>query len=199
MAKQKEKQKIVKQIYYQLEKRLSWLIVLVVIITFGSFYFLLIEPKLQTAILEIQNNINWQKNILLIQKQSLSDMQKNLDFYRQVKVQDFNLIEALIPAKYPKEKLFGEIEDIILQNGFILSELNIQEIENKTEATENDLNDNLQAIQLNLSINGIDYSALKSFLAKLEKQLPLMNVISLDFSPSGENLSLVVNTYYFKP
>lgn len=204
MPKEKDKPKLNKQIYDLLTKRFSGFIVLIIIIVFSSFYIFLIDPKLQTAIIEIQDSIGWQKNILLIQRQKLAEMEKNLDFYRQVRAEDINLIESIIPNQYPKEKLFGKIEDIVLQNGFILSSMNMAKINQSEEGDgENSISDNitnnLQIIEISLSINGIDYSALKSFLARLERQLPLMNIVSLDFSPQGESLSFVINTYYFKP
>jgi hypothetical protein len=193
MNKEEKKEKKQKEQYQKifsiLSQNFSWIIVILIILSFIISYFFLIEPKLRQAITEIQGNIGQQENILIIQKQKLEQMQDNLNFYRKIQPADLEYLESIIPSPYPKEKLFGEIEDIVLQRGFILSSLNISE--------EDSTFDNLHIIKVDLEMSGIDYISLKSFLSVLEKHLPLMDIVNLDFSPEGENLSLIVNTYYF--
>lgn len=193
-----------KKIYNIVKKYFGLIVFLIIILTLVLFYFFLINPKLQETVEEIQSNINFQQNIWNIERQKLSQMQKSLDFFRQIESDDIELLESIIPHPYPKEKLFGEIEDIILLHGYTLTSLSVNKIEapsiseNEEEEAEDDF-ENLQILNITLDISGIDYSAMKRFLPVIENQLPLMDIISLNFSPSAETLSLNIYTYYFKP
>lgn len=191
-------------IYDILTKYFSLIIFLVVILVLLIFYFFLINPKLQESIKEVQSNINFQQNIWNIERQKLSQMQESLDYFRQINSDDVEFLELAIPHPYPKEKLFGEIEDIILLHGYTLTNLSIDEVELLSNSEDGEKEkklkyDNLQALNISLEILGLDYNAMKRFLPVLENQLPLMDIVNLDFSPSSETLSLNIYSYYFKP
>lgn len=204
MAKQENNSK--ELIYDIFTKYFTFIILLVVILTLTFFYFFLINPKLETATEEIQQDINFQQNILNMERQKLMQMQESIDYYRQIDSDDIDFLESVIPHPYPKEKLFGEIEDIVLKNGYILTNLNLEEIKESPEeegnveeqVEEDSKEENLQTINISLEVTGLDYNGMKRFLATLENQLPLMDIVSLDFSPEGETLSLNIYTYYFK-
>lgn len=203
MAKQENNSK--ELIYDIFTKYFTFIILLVVILTLTFFYFFLINPKLETATREIQEDINFQQNILNMERQKLMQMQESLDYYRQINSDDIEFLESVIPSSYPKEKLFGEIEDIVLKNGYILTNLSLEEVEEspeeeiEEEQVEKDpKEENLQTISISLEVSGLDYNGMKRFLATLENQLPLMDIVSLEFSPDEETLSLNIYTYYFK-
>ncbi len=194
------------EIYKVFTKYFSIIIFLIIVLVLVLFYFFLIKPKLDETVNDIQSDINFQQNIKNIQKQKLMQMQESLDYFRQINSDDIELLESVIPHPYPKEKLFGEIEDIILKNGYILNSLTISEIELKSdsegeeeEMLEEDEYENLQALNISLDISGLNYNAMKRFLPVIENQLPLMDIVDLNFSPSSETLSLNIYTYYFKP
>ncbi len=205
MAKQENNSQ--EKIYDFFTKYFTLIIFLIVILVLTLFYFFLINPKLQETTEQIQKDINFQQNIWQIERQKLLQMQESLDYFRQIDNDDIEFLETIIPKPYPKEKLFGEIEDIVLKNGYILTSLNLEKIE---KSSEEDLQGeeveqlsliekNLQTISISLEVSGLDYNAMKRFLVTLENQLPLMDIVNLDFSPEGETLSLSINTYYFKP
>lgn len=205
MAKQENNSQ--EKIYDFFTKYFTLIIFLIVILVLTLFYFFLINPKLQETTEQIQKDINFQQNIWQIERQKLLQMQESLDYFRQIDNDDIEFLETIIPKPYPKEKLFGEIEDIVLKNGYILTSLNLEKIE---KSSEEDLQGeeveqlsliekNLQTISISLEVSGLDYNAMKRFLVTLENQLPLMDIVNLDFSPEGETLSLNINTYYFKP
>ncbi len=203
MAKQENNSK--ELIYDIFTKYFTFIILLVVILTLTFFYFFLINPKLETATEEIQQDINFQQNISNMERQKLMQMQESLDYYRQINSDDIEFLESVIPSSYPKEKLFGEIEDIVLKNGYILTNLSLEEVEEspeeeiEEEQVEKDpKEENLQTISISLEVSGLDYNGMKRFLATLENQLPLMDIVSLEFSPDEETLSLNIYTYYFK-
>ncbi len=193
------------EIYKIFTKYFSIIIFLIIVLVLVLFYFFLIKPKLDITVNDIQSDINFQQNIKNIERQKLLQMQEALDYFRQINSDDIELLESVIPHPYPKEKLFGEIEDIVLKNGYILNSLSINEAELKStsereeEIIEEDEYENLQAFNIALDISGLDYNAMKRFLPVIENQLPLMDIIDLNFSPSSETLSLNIYSYYFKP
>lgn len=168
-------------------------------------YLFLIKPKIDLTIAGIKENISIQQNALNIQRKKLADMEAALDFYRQITEQQLQQIVSILPNKYPKEKLFGEIEDVIIQHGFILSDISLNHLEEPDlESLEPEINSlpsasNLGIIEISLNVGLVDYSNLKQFLNILESNLPLLDILSLSFAPGGDTLGLEMRTYYFKP
>ncbi len=179
------------KLYNFLDKYFTGIVVLIIILVFYFGYIYLIDSRLQALISKTQeSNVN-QENILKTQRERLSQMNKNLDFFKQISIDDIKRPKKVVPDVYPKEKLLGEIEDLVLQNGFLFSNLSIQK--------ESIDNPHLGVIKIQFTVNNIDYIGLKNFLNTLENNLPLMDILSLNFSPNSENLSLLINTYYFIP
>ncbi len=179
------------RLYNFLVKYFTGIVVLIIILVFYFGYIYFIDPKLQVLISKTQeSNVN-QENVLKNQRERLSQMNKNLDFFKQISIDDIKRPKKVVPNIYPKEKLLGEIEDLVLQNGFLFSGLSIQE--------ESINNPRLGAVKIQFTVNNINYIGLKDFLNTLENNLPLMDILSLNFSPSSESLSLLINTYYFIP
>ena len=200
MKNKQEDKKII--IFNNLKRYFSLIIILLVVLTLSLSYYFLISPKLTKAVSEIQDSIIFQENIYKVQRGRLSQMQASLDFYRQISEEDLALLDSLLPEAYPKEKLFGEIEDLVILNGFILSGLSISEISssqvNIDDENEVEEESKLVILAINFTINSIDYTAMKNFLSVLENHLPIMDIVSLNFSPSSQSLDLTIHTYYFK-
>jgi hypothetical protein len=193
------------QVHGFLDRYFIVLNIFIVIVILLVSYFFLIKPKIDLTITGIKENISIQQNALNVQRKKLADMEAALDFYRQIGDQELDEIISVLPNKYPKEKLFGEIEDVIIQNGFRLSDISLnlmEEVDLESLAPEiNSLSsaNNLGIIDINMTVSLVDYSNLKQFLSILERNLPLMDILNLSFSPGGDSLGLEVRTYYFKP
>jgi len=193
------------QVHEFLDRYFIVLNIFIVIVILLVSYFFLIKPKIDLTITGIKENISIQQNALNVQRKKLADMEAALDFYRQIGDQELDEIISVLPNKYPKEKLFGEIEDVIIQNGFRLSDISLnlmEEVDLESLAPEiNSLSsaNNLGIIDINMTVSLVDYSNLKQFLSILERNLPLMDILNLSFSPGGDSLGLEVRTYYFKP
>jgi hypothetical protein len=193
------------QVHEFLDRYFIVLNIFIVIVILLASYFFLIKPKIDLTITGIKENISIQQNALNVQRKKLADMEAALDFYRQIGDQELDEIISVLPNKYPKEKLFGEIEDVIIQNGFRLSDISLnlmEEVDLESLAPEiNSLSsaNNLGIIDINMTVSLVDYSNLKQFLSILERNLPLMDILNLSFSPGGDSLGLEVRTYYFKP
>ncbi len=178
--------------------------ILLIFIILAVSYFALIKPKIDLTIAGIKESISTQQNALNIQRKKLADMELALETFRNLSEEDVNKVLSVLPNKYPKEKLFGELEDVIIQHGFMLSDLSLNLVEAvPLESLPPEINslpivDKLGIIEIDMSVSGVNYSNLKQFLSILERNLPLLDILNLDFSPGGDTIGLKLRTYYFK-
>ncbi len=185
-------------------------IVFVVIIFLTAAYFLVIRPKFEETLVAIKDNIDQQEKFYQTQKQKLADLQAAAALYHTVGADNIGKVNTILPDEYAKEKLFGEMDDILSQQGLILNSLTLIKpddgaIDEQAPMSGGDtrsLNipnaEHIGIIQANMSISAIDYAALKNLLPLLESHLQLIDVEKLDFDPAGKSVQLVFNTYYFK-
>ncbi len=199
----KQKQKI--QIYKILERYFIIFNILIVILILVFSYLFLIKPKIDLTVSDIKESIHTQQMALNIQRKKLADTQEAIDYFLKIKEEDVGKVLSVLPTKYPKEKLFGEIEDVIIQNGFILSSLSLTDLEDLDPSllaesiAKSPAIDHLGIIQIQMSVGAVKYANLKQFLKVIERNLPLLDIINLSFASDGEGLSLELRTYYFKP
>ncbi len=198
-----------KKIHNFFEEYFNLFIIGLILVMLLLAYFLVISPKINTIVSSIQNDVNNQQTILLSQRTRLENIQNSLDLYRSIKEADLERIQLVLPDYYPPEKLFGDIEDITLQHGIILSSLSVISDTEFGEASAVEATpgptavdgrpSNVGEIKLSMNLSAIDYVAMKRFLPILETQLPPLKIENLGFSSGGEDLSLSATTYYFKP
>ncbi|MCX6797916.1 MAG: hypothetical protein NTX66_01695 [Candidatus Falkowbacteria bacterium] len=182
-------------------------LIIAVIVIFAAAYFFVILPKYQSTITAIKDNTSQQEKIYFEQKTRLNNLKVAANLYEGIKkdqLGDIRKVNAVLPNDYVKERLFGEIEEIINKSGFLLSSLSIkrEEISQDNLAGTNSLGDALPKsvgrIQMSISISAIDYAGLKNLLYTLEKNNRLLDIQSIAFSPEGKTAQLELYTYYFK-
>ncbi|MDP3836749.1 MAG: hypothetical protein Q8Q67_01475 [bacterium] len=186
--------------------------VFIVIVVIGFLilgYSLVIKPKFDVTLRAIRDNIDQQEVFYQSQRQKLIDLQAAAALYRKISVDDVARVNAILPDEYAKEKLFGELEDIVMQRGLTISTLTL------IKAGEGDGNNNpmtpkserflnmpgsehVGVITAEMSLGSTDYAALKNLLPLLEQYLQLMDIKVVDFDPSGKTANLTIETYYFK-
>ncbi|MCK5416166.1 hypothetical protein KAI92_01925 [Candidatus Parcubacteria bacterium] len=133
--------------------------------------------------------------------------------YERIDRTDKEKIINIVPDKLNIEKFFPWMEEIIEGKiiegqihggmGLILDSISINDVgvSNASQGEDEDnfqksIRENIGIINLDISISGVDYDSLKSLLAELENNLRLMDIQSVSFS--GNQVSLSINTYYFK-
>lgn len=193
-----------------LNENFNLAIVVLVIIFLTAAYFLVIRPKFEETLVAIKDNIDQQEKFYQTQKQKLADLQAAAALYHTVGADNIGKVNMILPDEYAKEKLFGEMDDILSQQGLILNNLSLAKpdegaIDEQSPMSGGDtrsLNipnaEHVGVIQADMSISAIDYAALKNLLPLLESHLQLIDVKKLDFDPAGKSVQLVFNTYYFK-
>jgi len=171
-----------------------FLVFLVIVILIGA-YLLILRPKFQATLGVIEKNLEEQQKLYFGQQKKLVNLQAINAVYKQISAEDLKKFDNILPTDYPPEALFGELEEVIKQSGFILSNVNV----NKEELlAEGEASASVGRMVINLSLGAVDYSGLKSLLKKLENNLRLLDIQDVAFSPADESLNLTMAAYYYK-
>lgn len=205
---QKNNKKSLKTIFNIIMARyFVFLILLLMIITFIFAYKIVISPVRASINNEIKKINEDKKN----QKEDLSKTLENISNYKKdyenLNPNDKEKINLMIPDADDAEKLFTDIESLILKNGFILNSLGINSIDNisslkskkntKKSASVSVPKD-VGIIELNLDISNSSYKNFKKLLSVFEDNLRILDVHNIDFSLDGASISFEIRTYYFK-
>lgn len=191
-----------------LNENFNIIIVIIVLMFLAAAYFLVIKPKFDTTLVAIKDKVGQQEQFYNAQKQRLVDLKAAAALYQKLEVEDLDKIKLILPNEYSKESLFGELEDIISQQGVLVSNITLTKFGEGEDSQSLDLSgtplagipnlDNIGVIQVELSLGALDYRALKNILPLLESHLQLLDIQSLDFNPEEKSAELSLFTYYFK-
>jgi len=179
-----------------------------ILILFLSYFFLL-APKLKTTTTVMKESIESQKKLYLEQERKLRDLQTVKRIYDEITPADLSKFNNILPDSYVKERLFGELEEIVTRQGFILGSISLtsdqQDVAESvpmpimvSDSGEETLV-NVGQISISLEVSAIDYSGLKQLLRILETNSRLFDIKSLSFSFDSESAQLEMVTYYYKP
>ncbi len=172
-------------------------IVVVVLIVLTVAYFLIIKPKYDLTMAAITVNIEQQQKLYSEQVKKLNNLKTISSLYEKISPADLKKFNGVLPDQYVKESLFGELEEIVSQNGFILTSVSI----NKEEPTGGEdgsiKSAKVGSLNMQLAISTIDYSGFKNLLRLIESNLRLFDITNLSFSPAANTANLTLTTYYY--
>ncbi len=177
-----------------------------ILIIFGVSYVLFIGPKFKITTTIIRENIEAQQRLYVEQEKRLRDLKTIIKIYDEISPSDLNKFDGILPNNYIKEVLFGELEEIIIQQGFLIQTVII---EADDEAANNRAQlpqmggapvsgANVGAVRLVISLGAIDYNGLKQLLRIIETNSRLFDVEQVSFSDATESAQLELVTYYYK-
>lgn len=181
-----------------------FVVILVSFLLFMS-YSLLLKPKVDETTSAISENISSHEKLLQAEKNKLTSLQEAVLSYNNIDKIDLARVNGILPTEYYKEVLYGEIEEIIKQNGFIPTSIAlIKEGEVKDTGAGNSgdkkeapkTSSKIGSVSISLSISAIDYAGLKNLLGVLENNLRLLDIKEVSLSDNSADLELV--TYYYK-
>ena len=174
------------------------LVFVLALILLGA-YLAFIKPKYQETKLLIQNNLEQQQRLYTEQVKKLNSLKVISDLYEKIPIADLDKFNEVLPDDYVKEALFGELEEIITQNGFVVNSISLSDsglsIENEEEANSKE---KVGSLSISLSLSAINYNNLKNLLRLLESNLRLFDVTEINFDPGGNGVELILSTYYYK-
>jgi hypothetical protein len=180
-----------------------------IIIIFALAYFLLIGPKFKSTTTVIKENIETQKKLYAEQEKKLKDLKTIKSIYEKISPADLNKFNGVLPDYYIKEQLFGELEEIIVDSGFLIGSVSItsdEVIEEGGEAAPTIgsnaggiAGERVGKITVSVTIAAIDYSGFKNMLKTFEANSRLFDIENVSFSEAGNSAQLELVTYYYKP
>jgi len=175
------------------------ILVFVLALVLLGAYLAFIKPKYQETKLLIQNNLEQQQRLYTEQVKKLNSLKVISDLYEKIPIADLDKFNEVLPDDYVKEALFGELEEIITQNGFVVNSISLSDsglsIENEEEANSKE---KVGSLSISLSLSAINYNNLKNLLRLLESNLRLFDVTEINFDPGGNGVELILSTYYYK-
>lgn len=178
------------------------ILVFVLALILMAAYLIVIKPKYTETMLLIQGNLEQQQRLYAEQQKKLNNLQVIASLYDKIPVSDLQKFNEVLPDNYIKERLFGELEEIITQNGFVVNSIALiksDEADVSGAGTETMLNGTkVGVVNLTISLSAVNYGGLKNLLRLLENNLRLFDITQVNFSPSGNAVELTISTYYYK-
>jgi hypothetical protein len=176
-------------------------IIVFLAISFGCYRFLL-RPKYDSINKEIKESIEARVENIDLLGRYLQRLNKYNENYENVPKLNKEKIETFFNYGYDQEILFSQFEAIAKNQGVILGSLSVQaEGASKNSRQKSDdiakKTGGLTTVKINATFIGLDYKALKNFLAYMENILPLINIVNLKFA-DGNSVVIEAETYYFK-
>ena len=183
------------------------IILFLMVIIFVFAYKIIVMPvgaSIDNEIKKVNEDKKTQKTYLL---KTLENINKYKKDYENLNSDDREKINLMIPDVNDAEKLFTDMELLILKNGFILNSLEITSVDKSSSAkskkdikeSENISNSkDLGVIELKLDVSNSSYKNFKKLLSVFENNLRILDVHNISFAPDGSSLSFEITTYYFK-
>ncbi|MFA5154956.1 MAG: hypothetical protein WC453_00830 [Patescibacteria group bacterium] len=160
-------------------------------------YILLLAPKFAAAKAGIRANLESEQKLYLNSLRKLAVYRAIDQVYQQINPNDLQRFNGVLPDDYVPERLFGEVEEMAAQGGWLISSLTISEPK-ADETPPGVVRPGLGRYNLELSIASIDYSGLKKLLKIFENNLRLFDVTEVNFSPSEATADIILTTYYYQ-
>lgn len=162
-------------------------------------YFLLLKPKVDETTNAISENISSHERLLQAEKDKLASLQEAVLAYDKIDKVDLERVNGILPDEYDKEALFGEIEEVILKNGFIPTSISLSKEDSatSTEKTAAISGSKIGKVGIELSVASVNYAGMKNLLEVLESNLRMLDVKKLSLSDGGSG-SIEIDTYYYK-
>lgn len=191
-----------------LNQNFNIVIILIVLVFLALSYFLVIKPRFDATLVRIKDSIYQQQQFYNTQQQRLADLKASVALFQSLDENSLEKIRFVLPNEYAKERLFGELEDIISQQGVLVNRISLRKLDDSEEGQSlgalaerfNNIPNpsRVGVIEAEISLGAIDYPALTNLLPLLEAHLQLLDITSLDFVPDEKAVNLSLFTYYFK-
>jgi len=187
--------------------RIIIVVVVMTILLAGNLFF--VWPKYKRILKDI-DAANKEEDLRYAKRQKYLNQLKELKSeYQRINRDDLRKIKIMLPKKSSREELLAQTEDMIVKNGFLLTDLRVENvadkqgdnIANNKAAQEESLvkpanTVSVKKIKIIMNVVGTDYTGLKRLLKIIENNLRLMDVVNLSFNLTNRTTSLEVYTYY---
>ncbi len=179
-------------------------VILAVIIILAVSYFFFLDPLYKKVRQNGQASLTNKTQYLKALKQHLVDLQKLQDNFNRLNGLEKDSLARLnfiLPTEKDLPGLFVQLEKIADDSGFVLTNIDISEQKGESLASKSagssTVSDKIKKLNISITLIKGNYEDLLSFLDAVEKNLRLMDVVSITFA-AGESPAYAVNltTYY---
>ncbi|MFA5023995.1 MAG: hypothetical protein WC523_03525 [Patescibacteria group bacterium] len=188
----------------------SVITVVIVIFVLAVAYFFWLRPKFTQTLSAIKADIEMHEKLYAAQQKKLTNLKAIAELYKKIDKNDLQKFNGLLTDNYVMERLFGELEEIVSSNSFVLDSVKLSRPEESGDGgsaggataeaavASQALSPKLGQINVDVSISKIDYAGFKNLVKIFENNLRLLDIVKLDFSPSGGTANFTFATYYYK-
>lgn len=186
----------------------AFLAVFLILFLVGAYFFV-IRPKYQETLSLVQANIEQQQLIYQNSAKKLANLKALAEIYKKISPADLQKFNSVLPDTYVRERLFGELEELAGQGGWLVSKITVAPVADPSldvvppesidyRPSANIKDQKLGRVDVEVYMMAIDYAGLKSFLKILETNLRLLDVTAVSFSPSESTAKIALTTYYYQ-
>lgn len=171
--------------YQRFVVRFYWLVIIIFfLIALSVEYFIIIRPRLEQTKDGGSLDLKSRENILAEQKEYLAKLETLKKESEGINFADMEKIKFVLAEKISVPDILKQIAILGEQSGFTLNNFSY-----KFEKG---------VLTFNFDFQGGSYQTLKAFLAEIEKNIRIMDVVSLSLKNVGNSFSLVIQSYYLE-
>jgi len=166
------------------------LVIFVIIVLLVVGWFLAIQPQY-----DIYKNLDLDgKKAELDQYEStLAKLEKTIADWEAVPTEEKTRLDYFLPTDKDIPELITMLEDMAMQSGFVVSKVTLSNVEMPAiQGTD------IYPALVSMSLNGGNYNALKTYIEKVETNIRLMDVSSLNFQSGKGTYIFNIMVYYIK-
>lgn len=176
------------------------IIIIILILCFLGVIVFLDVPKVQ-EILELRKNIEKQKQVFEDKQLLLAKIQRLIKLYDENE-QNVKKVDYILPEGEEISNLIVQFEALAFEGGMIMQGIEFlgKDTKNKKSTTSTEVQ-KYKSLEISIDLVG-SYSSLKSFLDAAERNIRLIDISSINITPSGEdaqeffNFSVILKVYY---
>lgn len=197
--KEKDKKKQVKQFMGQwFEQYFKFVTIAACIILLAASSVFVLYPEFIKA-----RSLSGTKYEKVIQHQQ--GLQAQLDYLiraqadkRKITQQDIKNIGLLLPSDPATAQILTSLEDIAKQSNAAIEGVDLVILDQEEMSDEDiaELPSGINIVEINATVASSPYNSLKDFLSTIEKNIRIMDVIAVTYSPIGKSYTLTIRAYY---
>ncbi|MFA6459884.1 MAG: hypothetical protein WCV73_01330 [Patescibacteria group bacterium] len=212
-GEKKQKQAAELNVWLNKNFKIVGAVIFVIILLLGLLLF--IYPKYQAVSQSSQADVPSQQAELAIldnYESKVVELEKLINTAQSKYAAEVKILEQILPDEPNIPELIAQTDALVQRSGFKISalsftnsELDEKELSKKRPAKPDaielalpPLGKNIQAVNITLNVAGGDYNAFKILLDKIEKNIRLLDIVSVGFTSGNGQMdyTLALRTYY---
>jgi Tfp pilus assembly protein PilO len=146
---------------------------------------------------DISTMVTQRAEVLASKQSELAKLQAMKTDYDNLEKSAQRILEVLPEGKNLPE-IIVQLEELAKKNNLTMTNINIAEDKTVIEPNQKVNKTEVKKVILTTSLTGGDYFTLKDYLVDIEKNVRLLDIQSLAYSPVSNSYDLMLNTYYLE-